>query len=528
MHFFVATPEKLTTTDSLNMVKAMKELQEKLNGPAVNYTDIATEVANKNSVQIKTGDIGYITVFSVPYEYENIIYNLKTGEASAPYRTRKGWHVFKAIEERKSAGKWKMAQIMFVFPPGDQPEYRKQLERKADSVYNVLQHGGDFAAMAAAISEDKLTYMTGGEMPEFGAGKFEPSFEKEIFKSDKEGFISKPIVASDGIHIIKVLKQTPTPTDKSDVTYMYELKQRVMQDARIAAAKDKFTKEILSQLNYKRNNAVKDADLFRYADSVATTQAPAPIKVFPINDKVIFTIAKNNYKGSDWLTFSRDFRNNPELYKGESNAVLLDKFIAASAQEYYRKHLEEYNNEFRLQMEEFKDGNVLFEIMERNVWGNAANDTVGLMKYYSEHKSNYQWGPSAGVVIFNANNKTTATEAINALKKGKSWKLLVGENNTNLQADSGRYELSQLPISTDKQPVEGLITEPIMNTPDGATGFIQIVKLFDGNQQRSFTEARGLVINDYQNVLEEAWVNDLKKKYPVKVNEAVFESILKQ
>ena len=66
-----------------------------------------------------------------------------------------------------------------------------------------------------------------------------------------------------------------------------------------------------------------------------------------------------------------------------------------------------------------------------------------------------------------------------------------------------------------------------MNGPDGSTGFIQVIILYDGNQQRSFGEARGLVINDFQNVLEERWVDELKKTYPVKVNENVFQSMLK-
>jgi peptidyl-prolyl cis-trans isomerase SurA len=42
---------------------------------------------------------------------------------------------------------------------------------------------------------------------------------------------------------------------------------------------------------------------------------------------------------------------------------------------------------------------------------------------------------------------------------------------------------------------------------------------------RSFEEARGLVMNDYQAKLEEEWIKRLKKKYPVKVNEGELRSI---
>ena len=51
--------------------------------------------------------------------------------------------------------------------------------------------------------------------------------------------------------------------------------------------------------------------------------------------------------------------------------------------------------------------------------------------------------------------------------------------------------------------------------------------IMSANLQRSFEEAKGLVINDYQNILEEKWIADLKKKYPVKINDAVFAVVIK-
>ena len=526
LHFYFAVNSNTAPADTLDAWKAMKELQEKLKDRTVDYEGLVKEVANKY-VAIKQSDLGFITAFSIPYEYENIIYGLKAGQACTPYRSKNGLHIFKVIEERKSAGKWKIAQILFAFPPGDQSLYLKALRQKADSIYNNIQHGEDFANMAKLFSDDKITYLSGGEMPEFGTGKFDPSFEKEVFKLTKDGEVGRAFVSQYGLHIVKRLKQTPTPTDRNDANNAYELKQKVLQDTRIAGAKEKFIKEIIAQIGFKRNAAVKDADLFRYADSVAHLNADFPIQKFPINDKVVFNFAKSNVKGIDWLSFVRDYKNNAELYKGENNAALLAKFVATTALDYYKKHLEEYNADFRYQMEEFKEGNMLFEIMEKRVWGNAAGDNEGLLKQYEQNKKNYLWGPSASVILFNCSNMKSAEESIAALKNGKSWKKIVEDGNTSVQADSGRYELSQLPLPNDTKAVAGLITTPVVNNLDGTASFIKIVNLYEGNLQRSFDEARGLVINDYQNILEDKWIEELKKKYPVKVNEAVFTSLLK-
>ena len=113
---------------------------------------------------------------------------------------------------------------------------------------------------------------------------------------------------------------------------------------------------------------------------------------------------------------------------------------------------------------------------------------------------------------------------IDEINKGKNWKELI-KDNSQVQADSGRYELSQIPVNEKTDFHAGLITTPVVNNGDGTTVFSIIIKTYPQDQQRSFTDARGLVINDYQNFLEKKWIEELQKKYPVKVNEKVFQSI---
>ena len=165
--------------------------------------------------------------------------------------------------------------------------------------------------------------------------------------------------------------------------------------------------------------------------------------------------------------------------------------------------------------------------MERNVWTKASNDSAGLKKYYQSNKAKYQWAESATVYLFNCSNSKAADQAAQALKNGKNWKQIAEESDATIQSDSGRHELSQLQLPAGTQVNEGLISTPVVNSGDNTASFVQILKLYPANLQRNFEEARGLVINDYQNFLEEKWVVLLKKKYPVKVDNAVFESILK-
>ncbi len=526
IHFFTALNAKTTLADSVKAVKAMQKIYGEVMGGKKDYEKLATD-ASDAAVKIKASDIGYITAFSVPYEYEKIIYSLKNGEASKPYRSKNGLHIFKVVDERKGMGKWKIAQILFSIPPGDETANNKLIQQKADSIYLKLQAGASFDEMAKLYSDDKLTYTSGGNMPEFTTGKYEQPFEAAVFKLTKDGEISKPFATQYGLHIVKRIRAEPVQTTKADAAYMYEIKQKVLQDGRVNNAKDIFTKAVIKTVNYKKNTAVKDADLFRYADSIATNPAVNGTKVFPVSNKIIFTSAKGNIKGAEWLSFIREYKTNPEIYKGESNAALLQKFITVKSLEYYKAHLEDYSAEFRYQMEEFKEGNMLFEIMERKVWSSAVNDSAGLAKYYLIHKSKYVWAASADVIIFNCSNKKSADLSLVAVKDGKNWKKIAEESNNTIQADSGRYELAQIALADGAPPAAGTITSIMVNPSDGTAGFIMILKMYPANEQRTFEEARGLVINDYQNVMEEKWIEELRRKYPVKTDEGVFKSLLK-
>ncbi|MBP9097807.1 MAG: peptidylprolyl isomerase [Ferruginibacter sp.] len=517
LHFSIPVPAN--KTDSLNTYRQIEAVYTALNSNDNNYKTIAENNA------VKFGDLGFITVFSVPYEFENIIYSLKPGQVSKVYRSKKSWHVFKLAEERKSAGKWKVAQILFSYPQDAGEDVKTATLKKADSVYNLLLNGADFSRIAKELSDDKLTYMKGGEMPEFGTGKYRHEFEQEVFKLTSDNEITRPFATAYGIHIVKRIAFAATPDNRESNSLQFELKQKLMQDSRINEAKESFAKSIISLTGYKKSLQVKEAELFRYADSVTSNSLNDPEKL-PLSNKTIITFSKGTVKGKDWLKYVREYKSSPEQYKGESNAAMWNRFVTYSSLEYYKKHLEDYNEDFRYQMKEFKEGNMLFEIMERNVWSKASSDTNGLKELYNSRKSTYKWAASADVIIFSCANEKLAKETLESIKKGNSWKAITENADGSVQADSGRYEMTQITDpASGINPVNNSYSSLLKNA-DGTATFVKYITVYPAGQQRSFEEARGLVINDYQNVLETQWLELLRKKYPVKINEVVVKQIL--
>lgn len=511
---------------------AVADTQKAFSAAQALFQQLKTGNSNYNSIVEKTGpglilqrDLGYITAFTLPYQYENIVYGLQKNEVSTPYRSKNAWHLFKSIDERASAGRWKIAQVLIAVAPGADEASRAAALEKANVVYNKIKNGEPFSTLAKTYSDDQLTYLNSGELPEFGTGTFTNDFESQVLTLKKDGDFTKPFLTSFGYHIVKRMGFTPTP-EVADDAYLFDLKQKLMRDDRVNAEKEKFTLDLIAKVDVKTLKEVKKPDLFRYADSLMTNPAQEQTNVFPISNKNVLKVKNELLKGSDWLAFVRQYKTNFSEYKGETNSQLWDKFVEISALNYYKKNLESYNPDFNFQMQEFKEGNMLFEIMERNVWGKAISDSVGLLQHYQTNASKFKWAESADVLIFNCNASKVAAEAIVALKKGKSWRVLAEEQAATMQADSGRYEIAQIIganyASTPKKGNFSAITSNI----DGTSTFVMYVNIYEPNQQRTFEEARGLVINEYQQELEKNWIAALRKKYPVKVNESMIKEML--
>jgi peptidyl-prolyl cis-trans isomerase SurA len=515
-----ASPE-----DTLKAYKAVNDLYAAVKSGGDGQAVIQAATANK--IALRSGDLGYITAFTIPYEYENIVYALKPGEVSKPYRARNGWRFFKMIEERPSVGRWRIAQIMIAVPQDATPEMKIASKQKADELYAKLKSGDNFAELAKNNSNDRTSNLNGGELPEFGTGTYTADFENQVVQLKSDGDISAPFLTGFGYHIIKRLGFRPTPSTKDDEVFMHDLKLKVLNDSRVHAEKELYALQIMRKVEAKKTKDAIEKDLFRYADSIMKNPSDEYLKSTPISNKKILSFKNGYATGADWLLYVRDNKMGTTPGNMDTNKEIWDRFVPYAAVNYYKQHLETYNPDFKFQMQEFKEGNMLFEIMERNVWSKAGNDSIALKNYYQQHAGNYKWAPSADVLIFNATTAKAAEEALTAAKRGTYWKDIAANSNNTLQADSGRYELSQITGANQvAAPTKNSYTAIVTNI-DGSATFVKYVNIYPGNMPRSFEDARGLVINDYQQVLEQQWLAQLRKKYPVKVNEAVLKDIMK-
>lgn len=509
---FINSVEKL---DSLQLLKTASEIAQTLQ----KNKNANLSAFEKHGLKVTKEDMGFITVFTLPYEIEDMVYELKPGTYSKPFYFDGEYYIFKNEGERPAVGKVKLAQILIAAAPDEQVSWQNA-KKIADSLYNALQKGADFAELAKEYSNDRTTYFNGGEMPEISVGKYSPDFEKYAFSLKKDGDISLPFKTTFGYHIIKRISASPVPQNEND-DYAYQVKQETLQDPRIEVARNKLLDKARIETGFHNKNLAK-SDIYKVTDTSLTANknitsgsVSSQSTLFTFNDGSKVTM-------NDWDQF---LRNSGKVIGGrlhETYDQLWPDFIDHSILENYQNRLASFDSEYAHQVMEFKEGNMLFEMMQKKVWMNAANDSGGLADYYQQHRGQYKWKQSADAVIFACNSDDAAEQCIKELRT-MPWRKVMERNALAVQADSGRFEISQLPLND--APLKLGPTKPMINKFDGTASFADIMKIYPENMQRDFDDARGLVIEDYQQQLEKQWVNELKKKYPVKVNKHVLESL---
>jgi peptidyl-prolyl cis-trans isomerase SurA len=468
-------------------------------------------------------ELGHVTVFTLPYVFENIIYKLKPNTYSAPVRSASGYHIFYNAGERPAVGRRKAAQILFAIPPGAAASEKAMIKNKADSVYRVLlADPRKFDEMVHAYSNDAVSARDHGLMQEFGVSQYTPAFDAAVFALRKPGELTHPVETEFGYHIIQLREIIPVGRSADDPVVAAGFKTNIEKDNRLVEAKKSLVSKWMKLAKYKP--AVFDEkELWAYTDSAY--QGGKTNGFRKITDAtVLFTFEKQKVTASDFAKYFRSVRHVP-MYAAMSHSELFKEYTKAAATDYYQSHLEEFNADFRNQMNEFNEANLLFAIMDREVWSKAAIDDAGLREHYEQNKAKYRWDPSADAIIFTVPDEGTLVELQQRLSGNmQSWRAIAGGYENRVLADSNRYELSQIPVVDRTAFTADLTTAPVKNN-DGSYTFSYIIRVYPGTAQRSFTEARGLVTNDYQAVLEQRWIADLKKKYPVKVNQSVFNTI---
>ena len=207
-------------------------------------------------------------------------------------------------------------------------------------------------------------------------------------------------------------------------------------------------------------------------------------------------------------------------------ATMTDAEVKAFADE----HLEAKYPELKNLVQEYHDGILLFEVSLREVWDKAAKDTAGLEAYFKANKKNYTWEkPRWKGYLIQAKDKSSAKAAQAIIKSAnpdsiQSYiaKRVNCDSVTYVKVQHGLWEQGKN-AAIDKF---GFKDKKAEFTPNEAMPEVVCVgkKL---KAPEAWSDEKGKVTTDYQDYLEAEWIKQLRAKYPVVLNEEVWEKIKK-
>ncbi|MDE0979048.1 MAG: peptidylprolyl isomerase [Flavobacteriales bacterium] len=537
-HILVSCGSEASASDTLKAWKRANALRTKItNGEDFDAVARSKGGSDDPSVKDNGGDLGWFSAFQMLYPFEEAAFTTDVGNISNLVRTRYGYHVIEVTGRREARGEIRAAHIMIRLKKGSEADASTKSEAKIGQIYDLLQKGTPWDELALKMSEDGSSSSKGGELPWFGTGKMIESFEDAAFGLTEDGQISEPIQTSYGWHIIKRLEyRAPASFEASK----REIEKKVSRDSRSELTRASFIENLKIEYNFGIQTSVLKG-LYRAVsrqDSVFYPNHPVTGVASSDLSRTLLKIGNESATVGgfiDHLNTSK-IRNasiggkavvNEQLKRWSENMLL----------DYEDVRLEDKHDAFRLLMEEYHDGILLFELTDEKVWSRAVKDSTGLEAFHAATSSDFMWAERADIRAFILADAALAKKVRKAIQKNKPLLPIAEEANA---VNSLAYRLEEGLFSAGQNPwADRVLADHNAGTLAPASKGVTFVEYTAGGDEvilvqveeiresepKTLAEARGQVIAAYQDQLEADWIEALRSDKVVEVNRSLLHSL---
>lgn len=526
-HILVSVAPDAAPKDTLAAYRRIESVKRQLEAGEYDFATAAAEFSADRYSAERGGRVGFLTA-PLPdglYNLESVAYTATPGRLVGPVRTKLGYHLVQVTGSRPARGEIEAAHILVRTE--DRPE--GVAIARIDSIYQALEAGADFQALAARASEDARTAAKGGYIGFFGINRFEPAFEDAAFALESDGAYTEPVRSQLGFHVIQRISRKGIQPFNLERP---QLERKVKADSRFAIARRRMLERIKQRANFRQRDPVLNrfvtslTDTFRNFRWIAPEASPQVL--FEMDND--FTVTLGDF--TNWLrNHSRERlaagRNQPPA---QAARELYATFVEEQVLRYEEDQLEKNYPDFAALMREYEEGILLFEATKLEVWDKASQDSVGLAEFFVDHRDDYRWGERARTTVFLVGLKyQDLLPAIRAYAMDHEAAAVREQFNTDDQVvvsvDEAIYERDRLPELQNAPWQVGTVTEATTSRSSGGATFYKIEDILPPTP-KELDEARGYVIADYQDQLERDWIEELSRRFKVKVNKKVFESLI--
>lgn len=540
-HILVSVDDNATPADTLAAWNRIQGIRARV----TSGEDFEAVARSKNgsddpSAASNGGDLGWFTAFQMVYPFECAAFNTPEGEVSTVVRTRFGYHILNVVGKRKARGEVQVAHIMVRMPADAPQDQVANAEGRIQEVKRLLLSGESFESLALKYSEDPSTANKGGLLPWFGTGKMVESFEDAAFGLEEPGDLAGPVRTDYGFHLLKLMDKKTLPTFEES---RRELSKKVRRDSRAEITKTSFVRALKGEygatVSNRRREALKAAAI--KVDSLFYPGHPLEGVRKSELGRTLFSVAGSPRTVEDFLTWANAGKiRNVDRPQAAMVSQEIDNYVAQELLAYEDTQLEAKHNDFRLLMEEYHDGILLFELTDQKVWSRAVKDTTGLMEFHGQNRNEFMWEERLDAGIHTCEDAKIAKKVRKELRKNSDIeglrRELIAERPLALRNEFGKFvegengwadrafeALRDGSLAPDKH---GLT---ILETTEGGDQIILVhVKEHMMPEPKELDECRGQAIAAYQDHLEKEWIMELRRKYPHDINREALYSLVRK
>ena len=511
-----------SSEDTLKAYNKILEIKNKIVSGNSGFEEAAGELSEDPYAKSSKGNLGYFNAFKMLYSFECAAYNTPVGEISDIIRTKYGYHIVKPNSTRKAKGRVKTSHIMITTSSKNKNELS---EEKINSIFkDLVEKTKTFEELAIQFSEDRKSAKNGGEIGWINSGgNFYPEFEEAVFSLKADGEYSKPFKTPNGWHIVKRLSYEPIGDLKS---MSYILKNKIQKDARAQKTKSSFINKLKTEYELKAMLNVKELVGILKNKNYDYVNFESNKKAKNINN-IILTFSNVSYTNFDFIKY---LAISKLIVKDKIEENLIKqqfyKFINQKLIAFEKTQLETKHPDFKALMKEYRDGILLFEISDQNIWTKAIKDTAGLKEFYSSNRDTWKWPNRISGTIFISESKKT----INKVKSLKLKKSLSNDSIMTILNTGNLFNLKYENKIIDDFKKYNLAFEDLekgFNGPFNHQKKWVLIYIEDKLPQRNkeLKEAEGIIVSAYQNYLENQWLSSLKEKHKISINFETLYSI---
>ncbi|WP_298556191.1 peptidylprolyl isomerase [uncultured Algibacter sp.] len=516
-HILIKVDENASPQDSLAAYNKITKLKER--ALKEGFEKVRAEVHNGQSIYGEK--LGYFGGFKMVYKFENAAFNTNVGGISEPFRTRFGYHIVNILDKRESRGERTVSHIMVMENKKD--SLAEKPEVRIQDIYKKLNQGETFEALAKQFSDDKNSASKGGKLRAFSGGQLRAKeFEDVAFGLKNINDVSEPFKTDFGWHIVKLHEITPIPGFEAIKS---ELVEKVRRDSRSKLIDKALTNKL--RVKYSISDTPPNLDYFV---SILNDDYFKKTWKLPADFNGRQDLVKIGEKQFSYNDFGVYLTNTQRDNSGKEPIKLLvskkfNLFLNKNLIKYQEDHLEEENEDYAYIVSEYRDGLLLFDLMETTIWNTAKTDSTAIQAYYDNHKTNYMLPERVDAIVAVSAKQKTLKKVSKLLSKEIELDEIKSIVNSGVKIDviftTGIMDAKHQALPDNFEFKKGL--SEIYKHNDA---FVLVkVKEVLPQTQKSFEDAKGNVISDYQNYKEENWIENLKDKYKIALNQETLKAI---